>query len=122
VPEANRPSRHAHGRSEVLLRPGVVPELAKAKQQLADNTARLRRAVNLSQEHLAERAGLHVKHVQRIERGDANPTLTTLIGVAVALEVSLPELLTSDPLGAPDEFNGDADAIDDTATAPPRSP
>jgi transcriptional regulator with XRE-family HTH domain len=45
-----------------------------------------------TQEDLAHRAGLTVAAFARIERGQANPTWTTVRRLAVALEVSLQTL------------------------------
>ena len=47
----------------------------------------------LSQEKLAELAGVHHTYIGAIERGEKNVTLETLLRVAEALEVSLEDLL-----------------------------
>ncbi len=52
---------------------------------------RLRRG--LTQEQLAERAGLSYKFIGEIERGTGNPTVDTLGRLAAALDVDFPELL-----------------------------
>ena len=54
--------------------------------------AQLRAALGLSQEALAQEAGLSVGALQRIEAGRANPTWTTVRRIADALGVSLREL------------------------------
>ena len=56
----------------------------------------LRRARRLTQEQLAERAGLSYKFVGEVERGMGNPTLTTLGALSEALGVSLVDLLALD--------------------------
>ncbi|CAB3795580.1 hypothetical protein LMG28614_04204 [Paraburkholderia ultramafica] len=48
----------------------------------------------MSQEVLADRAGLHRTHVSQIERGNANVALDTLVALAMALGVSEAQLLT----------------------------
>jgi transcriptional regulator with XRE-family HTH domain len=48
---------------------------------------------NLSQEQLAERAGLHRNYVGFLERGERNASLTTLFAISRALDMSLPALL-----------------------------
>lgn len=52
----------------------------------------LRQRGDLSQEAIAHGAGLTVSAYARIERGEANPTWTTVTQIAQALEVSLAEL------------------------------
>ncbi|HEU5150661.1 MAG TPA: helix-turn-helix transcriptional regulator [Iamia sp.] len=47
----------------------------------------------LTQERLAEAAGVHPTFVSNLERGYRVPTLVTLIRMADALEIGLPELL-----------------------------
>ena len=49
----------------------------------------------LSQERLAERAGLHRNFVGLLERGQRNPTLLTLEAVASALKAPLSDLIQS---------------------------
>jgi len=46
----------------------------------------------LSQERLAERAGISAQYVSNIERGRENPTLDLLLRLADALKVSLGQL------------------------------
>jgi transcriptional regulator with XRE-family HTH domain len=53
----------------------------------------LRQARRLTQEQLAERAGLSYKFIGEVERGRGNPTLTTLSALSNALGVSLIDLL-----------------------------
>lgn len=53
----------------------------------------LRLGHRLTQEQLAERAGLSHKFVGEVERGRANPTLTTLAALGDALGVGLVDLL-----------------------------
>ena len=56
----------------------------------------LRLARRLTQEQLAERAGLSYKFLGELERGRANPTLTTLGSLSDALNVRLVDLLALD--------------------------
>lgn len=53
----------------------------------------LRHARKLTQEQLAERAGLSDKFLGELERGRGNPTLTTLAALSDALGVRLVDLL-----------------------------
>jgi transcriptional regulator with XRE-family HTH domain len=67
---------------------------------LAENLARLRKAKDLSQESLAERAGVGVDTVARIERGTRTTCRpATLHRLAAALSVSAQTLLTGDDHG-----------------------
>lgn len=59
--------------------------------------ARLRSARRMSQEQLAELAGLHRNYVGLVERGQRNPRLKTLIAIAEALNATLAELFEGVP-------------------------
>lgn len=52
-----------------------------------------RRLQGLSQEQLAEKAGVHRTYVGMIERGEKNITLTNIKKFADALEISISELM-----------------------------
>ena len=51
------------------------------------NVRRLRKARGLSQEALAGEAGLAMRHLGRIERGEGNPTVGVLVKLAAVLDV-----------------------------------
>jgi transcriptional regulator with XRE-family HTH domain len=55
--------------------------------------AQLRRGTEMTQEQLAERAGMHPNYVGDLERGQRNPTLITLLSLAKALDTSVAELV-----------------------------
>lgn len=55
---------------------------------------RRRRELDLSQEDLAERAGLHRNYVSGIETGTRNPSLKNIEKLANALEISMASLFT----------------------------
>ena len=50
--------------------------------------AALRKKRGLSQERLADAAGLHRNFVSLMERGEQQPTLSTIFALANALEIS----------------------------------
>jgi len=56
---------------------------------------RHRKQRKLSQEQLAERAGLHRNYVGYLERGERNPAATTLFQIARALDIGLAELVSA---------------------------
>lgn len=70
----------------------------------------MRRAQRLTQERLAERAGVSYKFLGEVERGAGNPTIDWLEAIAAALEVRVRDLISDEelkpvtyrPLSAPD--------------------
>ena len=68
-------------------------DMKKYYTELATNI-RVERAKNkISQQQLAEMAGVSLETIGQIERELANPTLSTIISIASALEVSLNDLI-----------------------------
>jgi transcriptional regulator with XRE-family HTH domain len=68
----------------------------KNKQLIKAVGERIRelRIVNgISQESLANEADIPLSQIGRIERGENNPTISTLYVIAIALQVDLKELL-----------------------------
>src|SRR5713101_1420071 len=65
-----------------------------ARERLATNLKLFRGKQGLSQEGLADRAGLHRTQVSQIERGLASLMLDTLVSLALALGVDEAQLLT----------------------------
>jgi transcriptional regulator with XRE-family HTH domain len=61
-------------------------------RRLGERVRALRLALELTQEELADRAKIDSKHVQLVERGRTNPTLSTVVGLADGLAVTLSEL------------------------------
>jgi transcriptional regulator with XRE-family HTH domain len=68
-----------------------------ARQILAANLRQLRRAVGLSQEALADHAGLHRTFVGSVERSERNISLDNVERLAKALGVSVSQLLAEAP-------------------------
>ena len=53
----------------------------------------LRTARNLSQDKLAEKAGISVKHLGKIERGTVNASIKSLTEIAKALDMPVRDIL-----------------------------
>lgn len=60
------------------------------------NAARLRKMADLTQEQLAERAGMSQQYISDLECGKSNPTVVTLYELATALGVGPVELVKPD--------------------------
>ena len=67
----------------------IVSAPAQPDKSLAATLKHLRTEGGYTQEDLAHKAGLTVAALARIERGQANPTWTTVRRLASALEISL---------------------------------
>ncbi len=65
----------------------------KALKALADVIVRERTLKALTQEEVADAAGLSVQYLRRIEAGRGNPSFLALRGIASALGVTLAELI-----------------------------
>ena len=65
-----------------------------AQLLFASNVRRLRLERNLTQEILAEGAGLHTNYISSVERGQRNISIGNIERIACALGVSMAELLT----------------------------
>jgi transcriptional regulator with XRE-family HTH domain len=63
------------------------------KKSLGKKIRTLRRLKGFSQEELGEKAKLSYKFLGEIERGEANPSLQSLMGIADALGVTVGDLL-----------------------------
>ena len=74
------------------------PQLIDApKEILAFNLKRLRLSAGLSQESLADRAGLHRTYISSVERGQRNISLENIYALARALGAEPKELLKPVP-------------------------
>ncbi|MGK7905295.1 MAG: helix-turn-helix domain-containing protein [Hormoscilla sp.] len=62
-------------------------------KKFGERVRSLRKARDLSQEQLAELAGLHRNYIGGIERGERNVALLNILRLAKALGVSAKELL-----------------------------
>jgi transcriptional regulator with XRE-family HTH domain len=82
----------------VLVPIGYTANVNSPNEVLGRNVRRLRKELNLSISSLARAAGISKATLLNIEAGDANPTVETLHLLAVALDASLANLVTDEPL------------------------
>lgn len=68
----------------------------KALRIIGNNIRLIRTWLNLSQEELAFKSGLHRTYIGAVERGEKNITILNLIKIANALEVRVQDLLDLD--------------------------
>lgn len=64
-----------------------------AQLLFASNMKRIRLDKKLTQENVAEGAGLHPNYISSVERGERNLSIANIERIACALGVSMPELL-----------------------------
>ncbi|HEX4730520.1 MAG TPA: helix-turn-helix transcriptional regulator [Solirubrobacterales bacterium] len=91
----------------------------RVAEQLGRRVKRRRNFLDLSQEAVAERAGIHHTQISLYEHGQRMPLTSTLIKLAAALGVSVDQLVTGiewgvvDPRSsAPADAGGDEGADD----------
>jgi transcriptional regulator with XRE-family HTH domain len=65
----------------------------EVRKRVGANVRRIRLERELSQEGLADEAGLHRTYISGVERGIRNPTVTVLERIARALKVKPGQLL-----------------------------
>lgn len=72
-------------------------EKNKVLVQFGKNLRAERNRAGLSQDALAEKIGICAgKHIGTIERGETNPTLTTVVAIMEALDLDFEKLFTID--------------------------
>lgn len=71
----------------------MVKETHKARKIFAQNLRQVRLARGLSQEALADLAGLHRTYVGSVERGERNISLDNIERLSTALKIELGSLL-----------------------------
>ena len=64
----------------------------KIRKLFGNRVKELRKAKNISQEELGERAGLHYTYIGGVERGERNISLESIEKIASGLEVNTGEL------------------------------
>jgi transcriptional regulator with XRE-family HTH domain len=70
------------------------PAQKRAQNQVGANVRRRRLELGLSQEDLAAAAGVHPTMIGRLERGEREPRLHTIVAVGRALAVRPSDLLS----------------------------
>lgn len=65
----------------------------RARIEFGQKVRRMRYALDLSIEKLAEKAGLHANYVGSVERGERNIALENILALAKALERSPKDLM-----------------------------
>lgn len=70
---------------------------SNARQIFAQRLRQIRQIKGLSQEELADRAGLHRTYVGSVERSERNVSIDNMERLAIALEVDITELLRKEP-------------------------
>ena len=83
--------------SELRDRPLLVRALKREQKTLGAKVRALRVHAGMSQEFAAEKIGLSDRQLRRLELGETNVTLATLVAVAQAFRVGLPELFYEEP-------------------------
>lgn len=66
---------------------------SRAASLFGERLKKIRRRRGLSQEEVADLAEMHVTNIGKIERGQSNPSLTTIIRVAGVLDFDPGELV-----------------------------
>lgn len=67
--------------------------MTEINQAIAKAISKFRQSANLSQEGLADAAGIHRTYVSQIERGLKSPTLHVLINIADALNINASDIV-----------------------------
>jgi len=70
---------------------------SNARRIFAQRLRQIRQIRGLSQEELADMAGLHRTYVGSVERSERNVSIDNMERLAIALEVDITELLTKEP-------------------------
>jgi len=62
---------------------------------IGERLRKYRQNAKMSQENLAELAGVHPTYIGQVERGEKNPTIESVIKIAGALQLPLEELFAN---------------------------
>lgn len=94
---ARAPSPGDHSRSEVRTNRALARALLREQIRLGALCRTLRKERGLTQERAAEAILVNPKHLSKIERGDVNVTLATLVAIARAYGIDLGTLFAPLP-------------------------
>ncbi|WP_156762004.1 helix-turn-helix domain-containing protein [Microbacterium karelineae] len=72
----------------------MAPKHSAVSAEVGRRIAQHRARTGVSARALAECADMDLTNFQRIERGEGNPTISTLLQIATALEIDVGELVT----------------------------
>lgn len=75
----------------IVLRKGVIV-MSDINILIGERIRNFRKKQNLSQDKLAEKAGLHNTYIGQVERGEKNITMESLEKIVNALQISFEEL------------------------------
>ena len=89
----SEPSPNAHRPSRARTSETRRARWASCAVRVGERIREVRTERRLTQEDLAELADIHHKQVGRLERGESNVTIATLVAVADALRVRPGDLL-----------------------------
>jgi transcriptional regulator with XRE-family HTH domain len=64
-----------------------------SQERIGKNIQKLRKKTGITQEELADKVGVHVSYISRIERGVVNSSIEILESIAKALKVKSSEIL-----------------------------
>ena len=78
---------------------GAAPGEADLRRRLARAARRERLRLGLTQEEVAERAGVAPRQLQRVEAGAVNAGLSTIAGLCRAFRVDIQVLFENPPTG-----------------------
>ncbi len=92
-------------------------ELSKVLSTIGERIARRRRSLKMSQERLAEFAGLSRDHVAKIELALRSPSLAAAISLARALDMQLSELFADQKAETDAVAQGIADLLNTLTTS-----
>jgi transcriptional regulator with XRE-family HTH domain len=87
--------------SSRFYRPDAIKPLVHAVRDLGQTIKRLRLEREMTQQEVADACGLDIRYIGSIERGQRNPTLGVLQGIASVFGMKTSELLRKAQLYSP---------------------